>query len=187
MRDVFMTRQATTPTPARRICISQFPVGFSTWSITSHSTCSFAGFSSRPICFSASATAGLRSSSLPPFGPAEGAVGGGKASRPDEVCFKAEAGAQAQNRPGILRDVGLTKGDAHRGGSGLARRLRQPCACAGWHTCAPAVRVPINRRRIASLLVSPRLEANAAVRRRTCSFRLPSREFAERVGGSQRG
>ena len=43
----------------------------------------------------------------------------------------------------------------------------------GWHTCAPAVRVPINRRRIALLLIFPRLEANAAVRRRSRSFRLP--------------
>jgi hypothetical protein len=46
-------------------------------------------------------------------GTSEGPVGGWKARRLDDVGFDAEAGRKTQNRPGVLRDVGLVKGDPH--------------------------------------------------------------------------
>ena len=46
-------------------------------------------------------------------GAAERAVGDGKTGRLDDVRLQAEAGAQAQNRPGVLGDVGLEQRDPH--------------------------------------------------------------------------
>ena len=46
-------------------------------------------------------------------GATEGAVGDRKASRLDDVRRHAKAGGEAQNRSGILRDVGLVQGDLH--------------------------------------------------------------------------
>jgi hypothetical protein len=45
---------------------------------------------------------------------AKGAVGGWKPRGLDDVCPDSEAPAQAQYRPGILRNVGLVKGKTHR-------------------------------------------------------------------------
>ena len=56
-------------------------------------------------------------------GATESAVGSRKASRPDEVGLNADAGAQAQNCAGILRDIRLIEGDAH----GAARALQGRC------------------------------------------------------------
>ena len=46
-------------------------------------------------------------------GAAEGAVGGRKAGRLDNVRLDAEAGAEPQNRAGVLGDVGLVERDPH--------------------------------------------------------------------------
>lgn len=46
-------------------------------------------------------------------GAAKGAVGEGKARRRDQMRLDAEAGGEPQNRPGVLRNVGLVEGDAH--------------------------------------------------------------------------
>jgi len=46
-------------------------------------------------------------------GAAEGAVGDGKPGRLDNVRFDPQAGAQPQNRAGILRNIGLIKGDSN--------------------------------------------------------------------------
>jgi len=46
-------------------------------------------------------------------GAAEGAVGGRKPGRLDDVRFNTQAAAQPQNGPGILGDVGLVKSKAH--------------------------------------------------------------------------
>jgi hypothetical protein len=48
-------------------------------------------------------------------GAAEGAVGGRKTRRLDDVRLDPKACAQPQDRPGILRNVRLEKGKAHRG------------------------------------------------------------------------
>jgi hypothetical protein len=42
------------------------------------------------------------------------AVGHRKSGRLDDMGLHGEAGAEAQNRPGVLRDVGLKKDDSHR-------------------------------------------------------------------------
>ena len=47
-------------------------------------------------------------------GAAEGAVGDRKAGRLDDMGLDAQAGAEPQNRPGILGNVGLVEGDPHR-------------------------------------------------------------------------
>ena len=47
-------------------------------------------------------------------GAAEMAVGDRESGRLDNMGLDAQAGAQAQNRPGVLRDVRLEKDDAHR-------------------------------------------------------------------------
>src|SRR5262245_45087632 len=52
-------------------------------------------------------------------GAAKGAIGRGKAGRLDDVRLHAQAGTQAQNRPGVLGDVGLVQSDPH----GLPRLL----------------------------------------------------------------
>ena len=46
-------------------------------------------------------------------GAAEGAVGDREAGRLDDVRLDPEAGAEPENRAGILRNVGLEKGDPH--------------------------------------------------------------------------
>jgi hypothetical protein len=46
-------------------------------------------------------------------GAAKGAVGHGEAGRLDDMRLETQARAQAQNRSGVLRDIGLVKGDAH--------------------------------------------------------------------------
>ena len=46
-------------------------------------------------------------------GAAEGAVGDREAGRLDDVGLDPEAGAEPQNRSGILRDIGLVEGDPH--------------------------------------------------------------------------
>jgi hypothetical protein len=46
-------------------------------------------------------------------GPAEGAVGDREAGRLDDMRRDAEAGGEAQNRAGVLRDVGLEQSDPH--------------------------------------------------------------------------
>ncbi len=63
-------------------------------------------------------------------GAAERPVGGREAGRLDDVRLAAQAGAEAQDRPGVLGDVGLEEGDAHvvlavivsRGGASVTRR-----------------------------------------------------------------
>ena len=46
-------------------------------------------------------------------GAAEGAVGGRKAGRLDDVRFHAQASRKAQDRAGVLGNVGLIERDAH--------------------------------------------------------------------------
>ena len=48
-------------------------------------------------------------------GPAERAIGDREAGRLDDVRFKAQAGAEPENRAGILGNVRLVKGDLHGG------------------------------------------------------------------------
>src|SRR5262249_8134838 len=89
-------------------------------------------------------------------GAAEGAVGGRKTGRLDDVSLDGEAGGQAQNRAGVLGNVGLVERDPHglelaqaglwmtgrkyRGGSDL----RELTLLWRGRTCTPPVRVPIN-------------------------------------------
>ena len=47
-------------------------------------------------------------------GPAEVPVRNGESGGLDDMGLDAKAGAQAQNRPRVLRNVGLVKDDAHR-------------------------------------------------------------------------
>ncbi len=47
-------------------------------------------------------------------GPAEGAVGHREAGGLDDVRCQPQTGASAQNRTGILWNVGLKKGNLHR-------------------------------------------------------------------------
>ncbi len=54
-------------------------------------------------------------------GAAEGAVGDREPGRLDNVRFNPEAGAQPQNRAGILRNIGLIEGDSN-GHFGTPRR-----------------------------------------------------------------
>jgi hypothetical protein len=60
-------------------------------------------------------------------GAAEGAVRGREAGWLDDMGLDAEAGAQAQNRSGVLRNIGLIEGDAH--GTGR-REMKRGCAVA---------------------------------------------------------
>ena len=53
-------------------------------------------------------------------GAAEGAIGYGKSARLYNVCLDAQAGAQPENRPGVLGDIRFVKRDPH-GGSGTPR------------------------------------------------------------------
>jgi len=46
-------------------------------------------------------------------GAAEGAIRDREARRLDDMHFDSKAGRQAQNRAGVLRNVGLVKGDLH--------------------------------------------------------------------------
>jgi len=46
-------------------------------------------------------------------GAAKRAVGGWEAGGLDEMRLDAEAGGEAKNSPGVLRDVGLVEGDPH--------------------------------------------------------------------------
>ena len=46
-------------------------------------------------------------------GAAEGTVGDRKAGRLDDMRGNSETGAEPQNRPGILRNVGLVEGKLH--------------------------------------------------------------------------
>ena len=48
-------------------------------------------------------------------GAPEGAIGDRKAGRFDDVRFDAQAGAEPQNRAGVLGDVRLVEGDPHGG------------------------------------------------------------------------
>src|SRR5205085_5868201 len=48
-------------------------------------------------------------------GPPEGTIRGWKARRLDDVGFDPKAGGEAQNRTGVLRNVGLVEGDPHGG------------------------------------------------------------------------
>src|SRR5690242_15434703 len=52
-------------------------------------------------------------------GAAEGAVAHRETGRLDQMRLQPQAGGQAENRAGVLRDVGLVEGDAHwwRGGT----------------------------------------------------------------------
>ena len=59
-------------------------------------------------------------------GAAEGAVGGGKPGRLDDMGLDAKAGRQPQNRAGVLRNVGLVEGDPH--GAFRARSGRRQSA-----------------------------------------------------------
>ena len=54
-------------------------------------------------------------------GPAEMPVGDRKAGRLDDMGGHAQARAEAQNRPGVLGDVGLEKRNLH-GVDGLRKR-----------------------------------------------------------------
>jgi hypothetical protein len=45
--------------------------------------------------------------------PAEMPVGGREAGRLDDMGGRAQARAQAQNRAGVLGDIGLEEGDVH--------------------------------------------------------------------------
>ena len=66
-------------------------------------------------------------------GAAEGAVGDREAGRLDDMGRDAEAGAEPQNRAGILRDVGLVKGEVHGAsgsGSGSCPVRRRNCVSA---------------------------------------------------------
>ena len=58
-------------------------------------------------------------------GAAECAVGGRKTSRLDDMGLDAEAGAQTQDRTGVLGDIWLEQGDTHGGPWGDAART--PC------------------------------------------------------------
>jgi hypothetical protein len=46
-------------------------------------------------------------------GTAEGPIGYGEPGWLDDMRLDAEAGAKPQNRPGVLRNVRLIKGDPH--------------------------------------------------------------------------
>ncbi len=48
-------------------------------------------------------------------GAAEGAVGHREAGRLDDMRLQRQAGAEPQNRPGILGNIRLVKGDPHGG------------------------------------------------------------------------
>lgn len=47
-------------------------------------------------------------------GPAEMPVGNGETGRLDDMGLDVQAGAEPQNRPGVLRDVRLKKDNTHR-------------------------------------------------------------------------
>jgi hypothetical protein len=53
-------------------------------------------------------------------GAAEGAIGHGKSTRLYNVCLDAQAGAQPENRSGVLGDIRFVKRDPH-GGPGTPR------------------------------------------------------------------
>jgi hypothetical protein len=58
-------------------------------------------------------------------GAAEGAVGGRESRRLDDMGLDAETGAQAQNRSGVLRNIGLVESDAH----GVGRSRKRSALC----------------------------------------------------------
>jgi hypothetical protein len=58
-------------------------------------------------------------------GAAEIAVGHVEAGRADDVDGDAKAGGKAQNRAGVLGDVGLVKGEAHATDLGFYRPKRR--------------------------------------------------------------
>ncbi len=99
-------------------------------------------------------------------GTAKSPVGRGEAGRLDDMGLDCETSAEAQNRSGILRNVGFVESDTHGldgknvGGhlgarsyySGFRRAIRRVLGAAGqgfrmfrWHTCTLSVRVPIKR------------------------------------------
>src|SRR5208282_3353940 len=73
-------------------------------------------------------------------GAAEGAVGDGETGRLDDIGLDAEAGAEAQNRSGVLRNVGLIEGDTHAEHSGPAGGW--PSICKPFPAAARAGRPP---------------------------------------------
>jgi len=58
-------------------------------------------------------------------GAAEGAVGCRESGRLDDMGLDAEAGAQAENRTGILRNIRLVESDAH----GVGRSRKRSALC----------------------------------------------------------
>src|SRR5262249_53580390 len=54
-------------------------------------------------------------------GTAEGTVADRKSGRLDEMDLNPEAGGKAENRAGILGDIGLEQGDSHNSRLGLHR------------------------------------------------------------------
>ncbi len=59
-------------------------------------------------------------------GAAERAIGGREPGRLDQIDRQAETGGQPHDRAGVLRDVGLEKGNAHE-------RIRQAVSGLPWN------------------------------------------------------
>src|SRR5580704_11561837 len=89
-----------------------------------------------------------------------------------------QAGAQAQDGAGVLRNIGLVEGYAHvisepprdrlvQAANGANVALRTHCGSSRGYTCTLAARVPIKLRRNASRLTFPRSDATGSFRRRT--------------------